>query len=163
MRSCIIAIVMCAATGSAQPWIDHNGKVAWRLPAQFHAPDKTVMINPTLDQLRPYGWSTTVSVPVVEVITNKIDGETRLTIATYAALMETIFGPGAHLSTNITEDLVVATFEQAATNIPLSVLTGFKVARDHLRMIYPGHFSALPYGKSEVITTNFITEWRRAP
>lgn len=159
MRSIIIATIMCAATAAAQPWIDHAGKVAWKLPAQFHAPDKTVMINPTLDQLRPYGWAEAEQEEITEVITNSIDPELRLTIATYAALMQSIFGEGSHLNTNITEAVVIDTFA-TSTNIPLPVLTAFAVARDKLRIVYTGHYAHLPYGQTEIVTTNTITRWK---
>lgn len=158
MKSPIIAIMMFAVTASAQPWIDHTGKVAWRLPAQFHAPDKTVMINPTLNQLRHYGWAEAEQITVTEVITNTIDPELQLTIVQYQRIIEGLFGPGAHTNDSVSEDAVVRLL-RTSTNVPLSTITALKVVRDELRTFHPGHFSTLPYGQAELVMTNVLTRW----
>lgn len=140
-----------------------GGSVRAEIPDTFKTDDGATINNYKHATYRHHddGWrdaSLYEQVSIDVVTTNAIAPELQLTIATYAAVIQSIFGEGAHLDTNITEEVVVQTIA-GSTNIPLPVITALKIARDELRGQFTGHFSTLPYAQTERVVTNASTQW----
>lgn len=162
MRASIFVIaILVAGLSFAQSYFDPAGNQTRRLPTTIQNIDGSVTANPSWSRLYDAGWRTATQVQYTVVVTNQISPEMQLTIETYRQIIDSLFGEGAHLSTNITEDAVASALI-GNTNVSLPVLTALKVVKNELREFTPNHFSTLPYGKTEIITTNTYTRMEAA-